>query len=69
MNTVQFKTSLKCEGCVAKITPGLNAISSIKKWNVDLKSPDKTLTVEGDTINESDIVQSLKKDGYTAAKL
>jgi len=66
MRTIKFKTSLKCEGCVAKITPGLNAISSIKKWDVDLKSADKILIVEGDNIHEQDIIASLKKNGYTA---
>lgn len=69
MNTIKFKTSLKCEGCVAKITQGLNAVPSVKKWEVDLKSPNKVLTVEGENIREADIVASLKKDGYTAEKL
>jgi len=51
--TVKFKTSLKCGGCVAKITPLLNSMRNVAEWTVDLNTPERVLTVtlkDGDTI-------------------
>ena len=50
--TVRFKTSLKCGGCVAKITPLLNSMRNVAEWSVDLNTPERLLTVtlkDGDT--------------------
>jgi len=51
--TVKFRTSLKCGGCVAKITPLLNSMRNVAEWTVDLNTPERVLTVtlkDGDTI-------------------
>jgi copper chaperone CopZ len=48
MATRQFKTNLSCGSCVAAIKPQLDSEPGIARWNVDLSSADKTLTVEGD---------------------
>ena len=41
----RFKTTLKCSGCVSKVTPFLNSLRDVTEWSVDLQHPDKVLTV------------------------
>ena len=65
----KFKTNINCDACVAKVTPVLNGNPTVEKWEVDTKNPDKILTVEGENINEQELVQSLEKIGYRAEKL
>jgi copper chaperone CopZ len=73
MNTLKFKTNLKCEGCKNSVRPFLNQIDAISLWDVDLSHNDKILTVEANTISEDEIVaqvkEALKQDGYTAEKI
>jgi copper chaperone len=70
MQTIKYKTNIKCGGCIAAVTPYLNDLKNLEKWEVDTNSPDKVLTVQGasDSIDQ-EVVQSLKKAGYTAEKL
>jgi len=73
MNTLKFKTNLKCEGCKNAVRPFLNQIDAINSWDVDLSHNDKILTVEANTISEDEIVaqvkEALKQAGYTAEKI
>lgn len=62
----QFKTNIKCSGCIAKITPYLDANNDIRHWGVDTGSPDKTLTVETDKLTDEMIRQIVHEAGYTA---
>jgi len=39
MKTLNFKTSLKCAGCVNAIKPSMDKINEIISWNVDLNNP------------------------------
>ena len=66
MTTYQFKTNIRCEGCVAKITPYLQAIQAVDNWQVDLQSPERRLTVRAaDNTNINELVtQQIKKAGY-----
>ena len=63
---MKFKTNINCNNCVNTVTPILNGIEQIKTWEVDIKNPEKTLTIEGDNIDAENIVDSLKKVGYKA---
>jgi len=69
MQTLRFKTSLKCGGCVSAITPGLNTLPEIEKWNVDLENPDKVLEVEASKDISQTIMDSVKKAGYQISQL
>lgn len=69
MDTLKFKTTINCGACVAKVTPVLNSNEEIKNWNVATENPDKVLTVEGENINEADLVKSLSKIGYKAERI
>jgi copper chaperone CopZ len=66
METLKFKTNIRCDSCIAKVSPVLDADSSIEKWEVDLSHPDKILTVSGERISGDLIKSALKKAGYIA---
>ncbi len=59
-----MSTTLHCAGCVESIKPFFDASPKIKTWKVDLKPPVKTITAEGEALNENDIVELLRQGGY-----
>jgi len=69
MKTVQFKTNIKCSGCIAKVTPELNKVAGEDNWEVDLQTMDKVLTVSAEGLNESVIREAVEKAGYKAEKI
>ncbi|WP_143305768.1 heavy-metal-associated domain-containing protein [Chitinophaga vietnamensis] len=66
METIQFKTNIKCSGCIATVTPSLNATAGEDNWEVDLQSPDKILTVSADNVDAAAIKAAIEKAGYKA---
>jgi len=64
MTKFEFKTTINCGGCVAKVKPILDSISSIQSWSVDTISPEKTLTVETETVSPEQIIEALAKIGF-----
>jgi len=66
---MRFKTNLKCGGCIQAIRPSLDRIDEIRKWSVDLTSPNHVLTVEGDNLDASKIAGAVKAAGYTAERI
>jgi len=66
METVQFKTNIKCSGCIATVTPVLNELVGQDNWEVDLQSPDKVLTVSTEQAGKQEIKQAVEKAGYKA---
>ena len=70
METLKFKTSIKCSACVAKVTPLLNEIAGEDNWEVDVLNPDKILSIESeDQITVESIVSGLQNIGYTAQQV
>ena len=69
METLKFKTNIKCSGCVAQVTPHLNAAEQIKDWNVDTSNPNKVLTVEGENLDEIEVKKIIEKAGFTAENI
>lgn len=68
MHTIQFKTNIKCGGCIATVTPYLNKIS--ERWNVDTDNPDKVLSIEtGEAVNPKEVIMALDAAGYKAEKI
>ena len=68
METLKFKTNIKCSGCIETVTPALNKTVGKDNWEVDLQDPDKTLTVVSDA-SENEVVAALKEAGYQAEKI
>jgi copper chaperone len=68
MKTLQFKTNIKCAGCLAKVTPVLNETAGENNWKVDTENPDKILTVSTDNLTEAEIKAAVEKAGFKAEK-
>lgn len=68
METIKFKTNIKCTGCLAQVSPALNETAGENNWKVDLDSSDKTLSVQGD-LQAAEIIAAVKKAGFTAEKI
>lgn len=66
MKKYQFKSDIKCTGCMAKVAPFLDKHSAIKKWDVDIFTPQKVLTVESDDLTEEEIKNLVKEAGFNA---
>lgn len=70
METLKFKTNIKCGGCIAAVTPHLNKLSAIEKWEVDTQTPDKILTIQAnEKIDSHHVIDILKTAGYKAEKI
>ena len=66
METLKFKSNIKCTGCIEKVTPYLNEAAGAEKWEVDLKNPEKILTVRAEGVTSEQISQAIQKAGYVA---
>ncbi|ULQ51331.1 heavy-metal-associated domain-containing protein [Flavihumibacter fluvii] len=70
METIKFKTTIKCSGCLAKVTPVLNQTVGEDNWEVDIQVPDKVLTIASDqVVNAADVVKAIEGAGYKAEKI
>ncbi len=72
MKRLRFKSSLKCNGCVNAIKPGLEAIKDIKLWRVFLDVEDKVIEVETDKDEEAvanSVQQVVTNAGYIIERL
>ncbi|HEX6891714.1 MAG TPA: heavy metal transport/detoxification protein [Chryseolinea sp.] len=65
METIKFKTTIKCSGCVAKVTPFLNEALGEDNWEVDYNNPSKVLTVAGEK-DKAKVIQAVEMAGYKA---
>ena len=68
METTKFKTTIKCSGCVAKVTPFLNEALGEDNWEVDYNNPSNVLTVAGEK-DVAKVVQAVERAGYKAEAL
>ncbi len=68
MKTMKFRTNAKCGGCVSAIGEKLNGIINKDQWDIDLSSPDRTLTVTADIAPEV-ITDAVKEVGFNAEQL
>ena len=68
MKNTKFKTTIKCSGCVDHGTRFLKEALGGGKWDVDLNSPIKILTVHGD-VDQAKVTKAMEKAGYRAEEL
>jgi hypothetical protein len=62
-----YETNLRCQKCLAKIGPLLDAEERVLDWSVNLSDPQKPLMVELAAVADGDRVVKLMNDaGYTA---
>jgi copper chaperone len=69
MDTLKFKTNVKCKNCVSTISPYLDESDKISEWNVDIENPDRILTVTGNDITNEFVKEILLKAGYKAEEI
>ena len=69
MEPIQFKTNIKCSGCVANVTTELNKAAGENNWKVDVQSTDKVLTIESEGVIATAIREAVEKAGYRAEKI
>lgn len=61
--TRRFRTNLRCDGCVASVKPYLDRESGVDRWEVDIASPNKTLTVDGDAHTKA-VKEAVARGGF-----
>ena len=70
MQTLRFKTDLKCAGCMYAIKPYMDALEGIESWDVDLESKDKIVEVVTKTASKEEIKKAIEdaisEAGYSA---
>lgn len=64
MNTLKFKTTINCGGCVRAVTGPLNDEAEITNWQVDTDNPDKILTVQGDDVRPEQVIRAVQEAGF-----
>jgi copper chaperone len=62
--TMKFKTNIKCNGCIAQVSPVLKEAEGISHWKVDTAHEDRILTVHSQGISESEIQKAVQKAGF-----
>lgn len=61
--TKQFKTNLRCDSCVATVKPYLDRALGVDTWDVDIASPNKTLTITGNA-QAGVVEEAITQAGY-----
>jgi|SRR5579883_601650 len=64
MTAYRYKTDLRCRACVESVRPLLDAAPDIARWNADVSTPDKVLTVEGNAITAERVDALIRPAGY-----
>ena len=64
MEQFNFKTNIKCGGCIATVKPHLDELPGITSWSVDTSTPEKTLTVNAGDLSVDQIIKTVEKAGY-----
>jgi copper chaperone CopZ len=60
MNTLQFKTNINCGNCIKSVTPFLNALETVDRWQVNTDVSDKILSIETEE-SEAMVKQQVEK--------
>lgn len=65
----RFRTSIMCNGCIAKITPVLDNAQGIASWKVNLDTADRVLTVVSEGITEEELLALVRDAGFTIERI
>lgn len=60
----QFKTNIKCSGCVAAVKPHLDNTAGISHWEVDTAGNDKLLSVHATGTSRDQVMEAVQQAGF-----
>lgn len=67
---MQFKTNIKCDACIAKVTPYLDQAPGKDAWKVDTSTADKILTVDDHQgLSAAEVIKQVEAAGYKATAI
>lgn len=69
MEVLVFKTNLRLKKHISAVTPHINNLQGIARWNVDLDDVDKVLRIESDSLNPRTVETTLQQAGYLCEEL
>ena len=62
--SLKFKTTINCGGCIAAVKPALNEVAGQGNWNVDTDHPDKVLTVNNQSATAAAVIDAVTAKGF-----
>jgi hypothetical protein len=69
MEVLVFKTNLRFKTQINAVTPHINNLQGISRWNVDLDDTDKILRIESEDLCPRDVEATLQQAGYFCEEL
>jgi copper chaperone len=66
MEIMKFKTNIDSQQAIDQVTPFLDQAADIRKWKVDVESPNKVLSVSGENLYPSIVEKAVQQAGYQA---
>ncbi len=69
MEKFKFQTNINCNGCLSAVKPFLDGEKRIEKWEVDLLSDNKILTIEASGITSVEIKDIIGEAGFEAREV
>jgi hypothetical protein len=69
MEILVFKTNLQYKKSIKQVTPHLNELKGVIRWNVDFHDKDKILRIVSDDLSPQAVENTLKNAGYNCEEL
>ncbi|AEW02944.1 hypothetical protein A4D02_02820 [Niastella koreensis] len=69
MEVLVFKTNLRFKKHINAVTPHINNLQGIARWNVDLDDTDKILRIESIDLSPRSVEATLQQAGYFCEEL
>ena len=69
MEVLVFKTNLRFKKQINAVTPHINNLHGITRWNVDLDDIDRVLRIESDNLSPRKVEVTLQQAGYFCEEL
>ena len=69
MEVLVFKTNLRYKTQINAVTPHINNLQGIARWNVDLDDSDKILRIESIDLSPRSVEATLQRAGYFCEEL
>jgi copper chaperone len=68
-NEWRYRTSIMCNGCIAKVKPILDSAEGVASWSVNLNTPERILTIVPDGVVEEELLAQLRGAGFTVERI